>query len=96
MKVRESTKTSDKDTTDAIRIIRERDLLEESIFGKKVTVTFQEAADAYLQSGGSARYLSRCRPRLERSTSVTSMRLRSKSTRTHRQKPATNTATRLS
>lgn len=59
LKVRESTKTSDKNTAEMIRIIRERELLEESVFGKKVRVNFQEAADAYLHSGGSARYLSR-------------------------------------
>jgi len=59
LRVNESTKTPDKDAAEIIRIIRERSLLEESIFGKKVNVTFQEAADAYLHGGGSARYLSK-------------------------------------
>nr|WP_244441679.1 tyrosine-type recombinase/integrase [Rhizobium grahamii] len=58
LKVRESTKTSDRDAAEMIRIVREQRLLQESIFGKKVSVTFQEAADAYLHSGGSPRYLS--------------------------------------
>lgn len=55
----ESTKIADRDVAETIRIIRERDLLEESIFGKKVSVTFRQAADAYLKGGGSPRFLTK-------------------------------------
>lgn len=53
----ESTKTKDPAVADAVRIIRERELLDESLFGKKAVVTFQAAADAYLSAGGSRRFL---------------------------------------
>ncbi|RDL51780.1 Tyrosine recombinase XerD [Ensifer sp. M14] len=57
--VYESTKTSDEGAAETIRILRERELLDESIFGKKISVTFEEAARAYLDSGGSTRFLSK-------------------------------------
>jgi integrase len=53
----ESTRTADQDAAETIRIIRERQLLDESIFGRKINITFNEAADAYLRSGGSQRFL---------------------------------------
>ena len=55
--VYESAKTDDAAVAETIRIIRERELLEESIFGKKAVVTFRTACDAYLASGGSSRFL---------------------------------------
>jgi integrase/recombinase XerD len=55
--IRESTGTDDKKAADAIRIQRETCLLNESVYGKKATVTFAEAANSYLASGGSARFL---------------------------------------
>ncbi len=55
--VRESTKTADKIAAETICVLRERELLDESIFGKKTVVTFKTAADAYLVGGGSARFL---------------------------------------
>lgn len=55
--VYESTRTSDADTAEAIRIIRERELLDESIYGKKAVVTFAQAVESYLKTGGSERYI---------------------------------------
>jgi integrase len=53
----ESTGTDDKATAEAIRIQREARLLNDSVYGKKATVTFAEAACSYLEAGGSARFL---------------------------------------
>jgi integrase/recombinase XerD len=55
----ESTRTSDDEAAETIRIIRERELVDESIFGKKVSATFEKAAEAYLAGGGSARFLAK-------------------------------------
>ena len=57
LSVRESTRTADKSAAETIRVLRERALLDESIFGKKAIVTFKMAAEAYLVGGGSARFL---------------------------------------
>jgi integrase len=56
--VYESTKTDNDEAAETIRILRERELLDESIFGKKINVTFENAAESYLESGGSTRFLS--------------------------------------
>lgn len=53
----ESTGTHDEDAADEIRITREKELLKQSIHGKKATVTFIAAAVAYMENGGSARFL---------------------------------------
>ena len=53
----ETSGTDNKEAAEAIRVKLENRLLEESVFGKKATVTFGEAAAAYLQSGGSPRFL---------------------------------------
>jgi len=55
--VRKSTKTEDAGTAETVRIILEQQLLEESLFGKRVTATFGLAAEAYLEQGGSNRFL---------------------------------------
>ncbi|WFS02746.1 tyrosine-type recombinase/integrase [Rhizobium tumorigenes] len=55
--VRESTKTDNDEAAEAIRILREQELLAESIYGKKLNVTFAQAAEAYLKKGGSTRFL---------------------------------------
>lgn len=55
--VRESTKTADKSAAETIRVLRERELLDESIFGKQAVVTFKTAVDAYLVAGGSTRFM---------------------------------------
>lgn len=57
--VLESTGTHDDQAADTIRILRERELLDESIFGKKINATFDQAAASYLQSGGSTRFLAK-------------------------------------
>lgn len=53
----ESTGTPDRKAAEAIRIKREARLLEDSIYGKKATATFLEAAVSYAASGGSVRFL---------------------------------------
>jgi integrase/recombinase XerD len=57
IKVHKSTKVTDEQSADDIRIITEHRLLQESIFGKAAVKTFAEAAASYLQSGGSNRFL---------------------------------------
>lgn len=53
----ETTGTDDKAAAEQIRIRREAELLEESIHGKRVTVSFMQAAQSYLEQGGSHRFL---------------------------------------
>jgi integrase/recombinase XerD len=53
----ESTGTDDKKAAEAIRIKREARLLEDSVYGRKASVTFFEAAVSYMASGGSPRFL---------------------------------------
>src|ERR1700686_4271322 len=53
----ESTGTDDKKAAEAIRIKREARLLEDSVYGKKASVTFFEAAVSYMAGGGSPRFL---------------------------------------
>jgi len=55
--VYESTKTRDAQEAEDIRAKREADLSLESIFGKRAVVTFDQAADSYIQSGGSSRFV---------------------------------------
>lgn len=59
--VHECTDVTDEGAAESARIVRERELLDESVFGKKATVTFEQAAASYLRSDGSPRYLSRIR-----------------------------------
>jgi integrase len=54
----ETTGTNDQVAADAIRIKRENELLQRSVFGPAATVTFAEAATSYLEDGaGEARFL---------------------------------------
>jgi hypothetical protein len=53
----ESTGTDDKKAAEAIRIKREAHLLEDSIYGRKASITFFEAAVSYMAAGGSPRFL---------------------------------------
>lgn len=53
----ESSGTDDKEAAEAIRINKEGRLLKESVFGKSIIVTFYEAAIAYMEGGGSRRFL---------------------------------------
>lgn len=56
-KVYETTGTSDRSLAEAIRIKTEKRILDESIYGKASTITFEEAATAYATSGGSIRFV---------------------------------------
>ena len=53
----ETTGTCDRAAAEEIRVKREAELLQESIHGRKATVTFQQAAAAYLEAGGDPRFL---------------------------------------
>lgn len=53
----ETTGTDNREAAEQIRIRREGELLQESIHGKRLTVTFMQAAAAYLEQGGSPRFL---------------------------------------
>jgi Phage integrase family. len=53
----ETTGTSERSAAEAIRIRRESELLDRSIFGPSETVTFAEAAVSYLSEGKEARFL---------------------------------------
>lgn len=61
-RVFETTGTDDQKAAEAIRIKREAQLLDRSVFGDRATVTFAEAALSYLENGGEARYLGTCHP----------------------------------
>src|SRR5262245_1879572 len=51
--VYETTGTSDRAAAEAIRVTRQKRLLDESVHGKRATVTFLDAALSYLESRGS-------------------------------------------
>ena len=53
----ETTGTDNRAAAEAIRIKRESEILDRSIFGPGTTVTFAEAAVSYLEAGGEARFL---------------------------------------
>lgn len=53
----ETTKTDDRQAADALRIKREAELLQRSVFGPGATVTFLEAAVSYLEAGGEKRFV---------------------------------------
>ena len=53
----ETTGTDDRAAAEAIRIKRENELLNRSVFGIGATVSFLEAAVSYLDEGGEARFL---------------------------------------
>lgn len=53
----ESSGTDDKETAEAIRVKLDARLHHESVYGKAATVTFFEAAVAYMAAGGSPRFL---------------------------------------
>lgn len=68
IRVFESAGTDDAKAADAIRIKREGDLLDRSVFGAGSAITFIEAADAYLKSGGEGRFLGKFDERTEKWT----------------------------
>lgn len=53
----ETTGTDNESAADAIRIKRENQLLDRSVFGAGATVTFAEAAISYLAANGEGKYL---------------------------------------
>lgn len=55
--VDESTRTSDQDAAEQIRILREAELLKRSIHGDSATRTFAEAALSYMEAGGERQHL---------------------------------------
>jgi len=57
--IHESTGTSIAAQAEAIRIRREAEILERHAFGKANTLTFAEAALAYMNAGGESRFLGR-------------------------------------
>jgi integrase len=62
IRVEESTGTDDKKIAEEIRAKREAELLRESIYGRRATATFAQAALSYLEQGGSTRYLNKIIP----------------------------------
>ena len=55
----ESTGTDNKKIAEEIRAKREAEILAQSIYGRRATAAFAEAALSYLQSGGNKRFLDR-------------------------------------
>ncbi|HET8635503.1 MAG TPA: tyrosine-type recombinase/integrase [Acidobacteriaceae bacterium] len=55
--VYESAKTRDREIAETVRAKREAEVTDESVFGKKATVTFAQAADDYVRAGGKSKYL---------------------------------------
>src|SRR5262245_60576638 len=57
--VEESTGTRDRRLAEEIRAKRESEILQQSIYGRRYSATFAEAAVSYLETGGSKRFLER-------------------------------------
>jgi integrase len=57
IRIEESTGTNDKKIAEEIRAKREAEILAESVYGRRATATFAQAALSYLEQGGSKRYL---------------------------------------
>jgi integrase len=56
-RIRESTGTGDRSLAEEIKAKREAELFQESIYGRRATVTFAEAVLSYLENGGEKRFL---------------------------------------
>src|SRR5580765_860693 len=56
-RIEESTCVSDKRVAEEIRAKRESEILTTSIYGRRVTATFAEAALSYLEQGGSRKFV---------------------------------------
>src|SRR5262249_48603654 len=59
VRVEESTGTDNKKIAEEIRAKREAKILAQSIYGRRATATFAEAAVSYLENGGNKRFLDR-------------------------------------
>lgn len=57
IRVDESTGTGDREAAEAIRIKREAEVLNRSVFGHRETLTFAEAAVQYMEAGGERRFM---------------------------------------
>jgi integrase len=57
IRLEESTGTDSKAVAEEIRAKRESEILAESVYGRRATVTFASAALSYLENGGSKRFL---------------------------------------
>jgi integrase len=57
IRVEESSGTSDKRVAEEIRAKREAEILDQSVYGRRATVTFAEAALSYQENGGNKRFL---------------------------------------
>jgi len=57
IRVEESSGTSDKRVAEEIRAKREAEILADSVYGRRATVTFAQAALSYLEAGGNKRFL---------------------------------------
>lgn len=55
--VDESTGTNSREVAEAIRIKREAEILDRSVFGSRATATWLEAAVAYMDAGGETRFM---------------------------------------
>jgi integrase len=57
IRVEESSGTRDKRVAEEIRAKREAEILADSVYGRRATATFAEAALSYLEAGGNKRFL---------------------------------------
>src|SRR6478672_2204646 len=57
IRVEESTGTDNKKIAEEIRTKREAEILAQSVYGRRATTTFAEAALSYLENGGNKRFL---------------------------------------
>jgi integrase len=57
IRVEESTGTDNKKVAEEIRAKREAEILAQSVYGRRATATFAEAALSYLENGGNKRFL---------------------------------------
>jgi hypothetical protein len=57
IRVEESTGTDNKKIAEEIRAKREAEILAQSVYGRRATATFAEAALSYLENGGNKRFL---------------------------------------
>src|SRR5437588_6162044 len=55
--VDESSRVAEKSAAEAIRIQREAECLQASVFGRKATVSFLQAAVDYMDQGGERRFV---------------------------------------
>ena len=55
--VDQSTRTDNEEAAESIKIKKENELLNRSVFGERATVTFLQAAVSHMEHGGEARYV---------------------------------------